>query len=147
MFWLFHDFLSKNWSRRWKCCLDYSFSDASTKNWWTNHSWIGESIKIISTILCFLSLIISQTLNYNIDLIHNITFENASNNFGVSDVWGFTDETGIEYAIVGYQYGTSIIDVSSNHQNTNLSCVLNIQKHGKSCGCSKLYLLRIYWLW
>ena len=45
-------------------------------------------------------------INYNINLIHNIAFENASNNFGVSDVWGYTDETGIEYAIVGYQYGT-----------------------------------------
>ena len=61
-----------------------------------------------------MSIIISQTVDYNIDLIYNITFENASNNFGVSDVWGFTDETGIEYAIVGYQYGTSIIDISSN---------------------------------
>ena len=27
IFWFFHDFLSKNWSLRWKCCLDYSFSD------------------------------------------------------------------------------------------------------------------------
>ena len=30
----------------------------------------------------------------------------------MSDVWGYTDETGIEYAIVGYQNGTSIINIS-----------------------------------
>lgn len=59
-----------------------------------------------------LSLICTQNINYNINLIHNITFQNSSNNFGVSDVWGYTDETGIEYAIVGYMNGTSIINVS-----------------------------------
>ena len=45
-------------------------------------------------------------------MLHNIEFTNASNNFGVSDVWGYTDEYGIEYAIVGYQNGTSIYNVS-----------------------------------
>ena len=56
----------------------------------------------------------TQVINYNIDLIHNITFDNSSNNFGVSDVWGYTDETGIEYAIVGYMNGTSIMNVSED---------------------------------
>ena len=69
---------------------------------------------MISYIFFTFSLIISQVENYNLDLIHNIEFENASNNFGVSDVWGYTDETGIEYAIIGYQSGTSIINVSNN---------------------------------
>jgi len=65
----------------------------------------------------FLNFTFPNLTNYNINLVNNITFENASNNFGVSDVWGYTDETGIEYAIVGYQYGTSIIDVSSDLNN------------------------------
>ena len=55
--------------------------------------------------------------SYNVELIHHldeITEFNSSSNFGVSDVWGYTDETGIEYAIVGYRYGTFIYDVSSN---------------------------------
>ena len=64
--------------------------------------------------IIFSNYIFPDLINYNLNLVHNISFENASNNFGVSDVWGYTDETGIEYAIVGYQYGTSIIDVSSN---------------------------------
>ncbi len=34
-------------------------------------------------------------------------------------MWGYTDETGIEYAIVGYQYGTSIIDISSTINQYN----------------------------
>ncbi len=64
-------------------------------------------------LLCF--AFPQEVLDYNLELIHNVTFENASNDFGVSDVWGYTDETGIEYAIVGYQYGTSIINVSSEN--------------------------------
>ena len=58
---------------------------------------------------------ILTTTNYNIELKNLISFENDLNNFGVSDVWGYTDETGIEYAIVGYRYGTIIIDVSSSN--------------------------------
>jgi len=64
--------------------------------------------------LLILSTIYTQSITYNIDLLHNITFNNSSNNFGVSDVWGYTDETGIEYAIVGYMNGTSIINVSGD---------------------------------
>ena len=68
-------------------------------------------------LMVLLNFLHSDLINYNLDLIDNITFTNASNNFGISDVWGYTDETGIEYAIVGYQYGTSILDVSSNPGN------------------------------
>jgi len=55
--------------------------------------------------------------SYNIELVSNVAIQNAGNDYGVSDVWGYTDETGIEYAIIGYQYGTYIYDVSSNPQS------------------------------
>ncbi|PCH57124.1 MAG: hypothetical protein COC11_04630, partial [Candidatus Neomarinimicrobiota bacterium] len=61
--------------------------------------------------------------NYNLELISHIgeiTQNNSNDNFGVSDVWGYTDETGIEYAIVGYRYGTFIYDVSTDPGNSNL---------------------------
>ena len=61
---------------------------------------------------CFLNLFYANPINYNLNLIANIQIENSSNNYGVSDVWGYTDETGTEYAIVGYQYGTYIFNVS-----------------------------------
>ena len=66
-------------------------------------------------LILFFSLIFSSQ-NYNLDLVHNISVNeyNSNSNFGVSDVWGYTDETGIEYAVVGYRYGTYIYDVSSN---------------------------------
>ncbi len=62
-------------------------------------------------------------VNYNLELVsqvENITQFNSNDNFGVSDVWGYTDETGIEYAIVGYRYGTFIYDVSTDPGNSNL---------------------------
>ena len=66
---------------------------------------------------CFISFIFSNPVNYNLTLISNTMYSNDSNNFGISDVWGYTDETGIEYAIFGYQYGTIILDVSSDPLN------------------------------
>jgi choice-of-anchor B domain-containing protein len=56
----------------------------------------------------------ANPINFNIDLVSITEFENANNNYGVSDVWGYTDEAGIEYAIVGHQFGTTILDVSTN---------------------------------
>ncbi len=61
--------------------------------------------------------------SYNLHLVKHIdviTESNSSSNFGVSDVWGYTDETGIEYAIVGYRYGTYIYDVSTNTESPTL---------------------------
>ena len=57
--------------------------------------------------------------------IEGITDPNSNSNFGVSDVWGYTDETGIEYAIVGYRYGTFIYDVSSNPDNPLLIAAID----------------------
>ena len=47
----------------------------------------------------FFALSFNQTTNFNLNLVHLIPFENASNNYGVSDVWGYTDEQNNEYAI------------------------------------------------
>ena len=64
-----------------------------------------------------------SAVNYNFDLVshvEDITQYNSNSDFGISDVWGYTDETGIEYAIVGYRYGTFIYDVSTDPGNSNL---------------------------
>ena len=68
------------------------------------------------SILYLLINIALPLVDYNLELKNLITFENDSNNFGVSDVWGYTDESEIEYAIVGYRYGTTIYDVSSSEE-------------------------------
>tara|TARA_Y100000590_G_scaffold439560_1_gene563743 strand:+ start:1628 stop:3121 length:1494 start_codon:yes stop_codon:yes gene_type:complete len=72
--------------------------------------------------LIFASLLHPNLINYNLELVQNVRIDeyNSSSNFGVSDVWGYTDETGIEYAIVGYRYGTFIFDVSSTPGNSIL---------------------------
>ena len=63
---------------------------------------------------CCFSLLLSNPINYNLELLSVVEYENDNNNYVVSDVWGYTDEEGNEYAIVGYRYGTSILDVSTN---------------------------------
>ena len=75
-------------------------------------------------VLFILISIILPLVNYNLELKHLIAFENDLNNFGTSDVWGYTDETGIEYAIVGYRYGTMIYDVSSSDNLIEISNII-----------------------
>ena len=65
-------------------------------------------------ILYIFSLLLSNPINYNLELLSVVEYQNDNNNYGTSDVWGYTDEFGNEYAIVGYRYGTSILDVSTN---------------------------------
>ena len=48
------------------------------------------------------------------ELMSITMYENSQYNYGISDVWGYTDEYGNEYAIVGYLNGTKILDVSTN---------------------------------
>ena len=48
-----------------------------------------------------LSFLIADLVDYNLELLSVIEFDNDNNNYGVSDVWGYTDEHGNEYAIVG----------------------------------------------
>ena len=77
-----------------------------------------KSEKIVFCLSFFLVMrLVWSSSSYNLELINHqyeITDYNSSYNFGVSDVWGYTDESGIEYAIVGYRYGTLIYDVSTN---------------------------------
>ena len=64
-------------------------------------------IKIITSILL-------SAESYNMELKSITMYENSPFNYGISDVWGYTDEYGNEYAIVGYLNGTKILDVSTN---------------------------------
>ena len=66
--------------------------------------------------IIILSTLFSNPVDFNINLLSIVEFNNDNNNYGVSDVWGYTDELGNEYAIVGYRYGTSILDISTNPQ-------------------------------
>ena len=77
-------------------------------------------IVTISILLLLFYKSVAASVNFNLELVSQvaeITEYNSSSNFGVSDVWGYTDETGTEYAIVGYRNGTRIYDVSSNPDN------------------------------
>ena len=83
-------------------------------------------INLIFICLLFSDISIGDTINYNLSLVHQIPInnENDSNNFGVSDVWGYTDETEIEYAIVGYRYGTMVYDISSSNEPIEISNII-----------------------
>jgi choice-of-anchor B domain-containing protein len=72
-------------------------------------------MKILISII--LSSFLFSASSYNMELKSITMFENSQFNYGISDVWGYTDELGNEYAIVGYKNGTKILDVSTNPAN------------------------------
>lgn len=54
----------------------------------------------------FIQFLPAQSIQ-NISLLSRIEYDEA-----LSDVWGYTDENGREYALVGMQNGTSIVDLN-----------------------------------
>ncbi len=66
-------------------------------------------------IFIFLISITAWTQNYNLDSLSHIDY-NQLHNTKLNDVWGYTDEFGNEYAIVGAEKGVSIVDIT-NPQN------------------------------
>ncbi len=61
----------------------------------------------------FVLLLLSQLTfaQLNIDSISHVNFVNLHNTL-LNDVWGYTDETGKEYVLVGARKGTSVVDIS-----------------------------------
>jgi len=53
----------------------------------------------------------SLAQNYNLDSVSHINYQ-ALHNVNLNDCWGYTDETGIEYALVGTTKGTSIVSLA-----------------------------------
>lgn len=63
----------------------------------------------------FLGLLFSSVISYsqvNVDSLSHINYQ-ALHNANLNDVWGYVDELGNEYAIVGTTKGTSIVDVTN----------------------------------
>lgn len=49
--------------------------------------------------------------NYNLDSVSHVNYQ-ALHSANLNDCWGYTDETGIEYALVGTTKGTSIVSLA-----------------------------------
>ncbi len=66
-------------------------------------------LKLFSSfILLNITLSFSQL---NIDSIASLNFQSLHNTF-LNDIWGYTDEFGNEYALVGAEKGVSVVDIS-----------------------------------
>lgn len=54
----------------------------------------------------------SSASQLNIDSLSHIDYQ-ALHNANLNDVWGYVDEMGNEYAIVGTTEGTSVVNVTN----------------------------------
>ena len=60
-----------------------------------------------------------MTAQTNTTLLSHVDYQNL-HQANLNDVWGYVDETGKEYAIVGTTKGTSILDVSNPTSPTEI---------------------------
>ena len=65
-----------------------------------------------SLLSVLLTLSVYSQDKLNIEKVGQLSYDR-----GLNDVWGYTDASGIEYALVGLDSGISIVDIStpSNH--------------------------------
>ena len=56
-------------------------------------------------------LFFNSNAQLNIDLVSRVDY-NELHNSDLNDIWGYVDETGVEYALVGAQKGTSIVSLA-----------------------------------
>lgn len=71
---------------------------------------------------CFLIIFTALNVNaqgVNIDLLSQVDYESLHNT-ALNDVWGYVDEDGNEYALVGAQKGVSVVDVTDPQNPTEI---------------------------
>ena len=68
-------------------------------------------MKNIFQIACFCLLSISSIAQLNLTEVGTLDL-NSAHFQGLNDIWGYTDEFGNEYALVGGTKGTSVVDIS-----------------------------------
>lgn len=62
--------------------------------------------------ICFIGLLGLVFGQFNVDSLSHISYQQL-HGANLNDVWGYEDELGNEYAIVGTSKGTSIVDISN----------------------------------
>src|SRR5690554_2837327 len=75
-------------------------------------------MKFIYTLL-FICPFILFAQNHHLDSLSHIDYS-ALHNTQLNDIWGYTDEFGNEYALVGAEKGVSIIDVTDPQNPTEV---------------------------
>jgi choice-of-anchor B domain-containing protein len=70
--------------------------------------------KLLSLFLLFALPLVGRA-QFHIDSLSHIDYQ-ALHGANLNDVWGYTDELGNEYAIVGTSKGTSIVDITNGAQ-------------------------------
>lgn len=81
----------------------------------------------ITLLLCFLLQLnlLAQSIQ-NISLLSKIEYD-----VELSDIWGYTDENGREYALVGLETGTAIVDITDPNNPKEITNVPGGQSHWK----------------
>jgi choice-of-anchor B domain-containing protein len=63
--------------------------------------------------ICFVIFFSSFSFAQNVELLSNV---NQYPSIGYNDIWGYVDSQGREYALLGTQHGTSVIEITNPQQ-------------------------------
>ncbi len=76
-------------------------------------------LKLYSKVLLALLIACGANAQLNLSLVGQLDYESEFNGTrgDCSDIWGYVDPSGHEYAIVGNQNGTSIVDITTDPTN------------------------------
>ena len=72
-------------------------------------------LKLYSNVLLALLIAVGANAQLNLSLVGQLDYPNSRGD--CSDIWGYVTPSGHEYAIVGNQNGTSIVDISTDPSN------------------------------
>ena len=80
------------------------------------------NFNIMKQLLIFFSVFYTwfASAQLNIDSLSHISYQQL-HGANLNDVWGYEDELGNEYAIVGTSKGTSIVDITNPVSYTHLT--------------------------
>lgn len=73
---------------------------------------------LVSTFL-FLAVVFANAQNHHLNLLSQVNFDNLHNT-ELNDVWGYVDENGNEYALIGAAKGVSVMDVTDPQNPTEV---------------------------
>src|SRR5690606_35426443 len=81
------------------------------KFFFTNFSFKRNSMKLFLLAILLITTCLTSFSQTTMQLLSNLNYQEL-HDAQLNDIWGYTDEEGNEYAIVGTTKGTSIVDIT-----------------------------------
>ena len=97
-------------------------------------------LRILTFLLLIFVFTIQINAQYNLSVVSEIEYPAG---YEMSGCWGYTDDTGNEYAIIGTSMGTSIVDITTPEVPEELFFVPGVESIWREAKVWNLSLIHI----